>query len=220
MLCLILALGLVGSTPASAVPVQDEPLHRVVYAGKALRVLDVVIPPHGRTLYHAHVNDMVGVTLAPGPTRDEKAGAAPVDEPPDKPGEVWLAVHPQRDVHRVTNLGDSEIHMVAVELLSSERVTDTAPRGAIPGGVVQLENSKTRIVRYSLRPGQTIKLHSHGSYVLVALGPGRIGGVCGGSESHLVSRAGYLCVAAQEGQHQISNVGANPIELLEFEVGQ
>jgi quercetin dioxygenase-like cupin family protein len=218
MLHLILALGLVGSTPTSAVPVQDEPLHRVVHVSEHLRVFDIVIPPHASTLYHIHLNDLVGVTITPGPSRDEKAGASPVDEPPDKQGEVWLAAHPQRDVHRVTNLGDSPIHMVAIELLSSAGATNAPALRGEAAGVVQLDNSKARVVRYSLQPGQVSKAHTHGRYVLVPLGPGRIGSVCGGSESRSVSEAGFLCVGAER-QHQISNVGDIPIELLEFEIG-
>ena len=217
MLYLIFALQLVGSTPAAAVPVEDEPLHRVVHASKELRVFDIVIPPHASTLYHVHVHDLVGVTITPGPSRDEKAGASVVDDPPDKPGEVWLAAHPQRDVHRVTNLGESQIHMVAVELLSPGSATNTpVPRGTA-AGAVQLDNSEARVVRYSLEPGQTSKSHSHGSYVLVPLGPGRIGNVCGGSEPRLVPEAGFLCVGTER-QHEISNVGDTPIELLEFEI--
>ena len=219
MLYLILTVGLIGSTPAAAVPVQDEPLHRVVHAEKALRVFDIIIPPHVSTLYHVHVNDLVGVTITPGPDRDEEAGGSPVDEPPDKPGEVWFAAHPQRYVHRVTNLGESPIHMIAIELLSSGSATNPpAPRDTV-AGVVELDNTKVRVVRYSLQPGQASKSHSHKSYVLVPLGPGRIGNVCGKSEPRVVSEAGFLCVGAER-QHQISNVGANPIELLEFELGQ
>jgi hypothetical protein len=35
----------------------------------------------------------------------------------------------------------------------------------------------------------------------------------------LVSEADYLCVGPDNELHEISNVGGNPIELLEFEFG-
>jgi len=214
MLFYILALAALGTTASSAIPVEAEPLHKVVYSSSSLRVYDIRIPPHAATLYHIHLNDLFGVTLTSGPTRIEKAGEAPTDDPPDKVGEVWFAAHPQRDVHRVTNLGDTPIRMIAVEPLVSPG--SYSPRQTA-AGVVDLDNPKVRVVHYSLKPGQTTPAHSHGFYVLVLLGSGRIANVCNSPDSQSVTQAGYVCVGSEQ-SHQVSNPGTDPIDFLEFEI--
>jgi hypothetical protein len=216
MLDAIIAAAAMGAEPSTAVPVQDEPLHHVVYSDSHLRVFDVDLPPHAITLYHIHANDMVGVTLAPGPTRDERSGKTPEDAPPDKPQEVWFDPHPELDVHRVTNLGDSHIRMIAIELLTSSASAKMRAQRGGAGGTVQLENDRVRAVRLSLRPGQAAAVHAHGSYVLIPLGPGRLADVCGTTEAKSV-QAGFLCVGSERNT-KISNVGDEPIDLIEIEL--
>jgi len=197
------------------VPVADEPLHRVVYSSTQLRVYDIVIPPHTSTLYHVHEHDLVGVTLTPEPMREEKEGSAPRDYPAGKPDAVWFASHPQRDVHRVTNLGDVAIHMVAVEPLID--FPAKAERAAA-AGAVEFDNREVRVVYYSLKPGQETAFHARGSYVLVLLGAGRIANACGVSEARSIAQAGYVCVSSERSGH-LSNVGDTPVGFLVFEIG-
>jgi hypothetical protein len=218
MLVAIIAATVMGAKPSTAVPVQDEPVHHVVYSDAHLRVFDVDLPPHAITLFHVHVNDMVGVTLLPGPIREERPGKAPEDAPADKPQEVWFEAHPQRYVHRVTNLGDSHIRMIGIELLTSNASRKMSATGEKAPGQVQLENDEVRAVRLSLRSNQTLAVHTHGSYVLVPLGPGRLANVCGTPRVKLVDSAGFLCVGS-EGNHKISNAGDAPIDLIEFDFG-
>src|ERR1051325_10955987 len=136
---LLLAVALKGSAQ-SPVPVENEPMHRVVYSDERLRVDDIVIPPHAGTLYHIHLHDLVGVTIASGPSRDEKLGSRPIDEPADKLLEVWYAPHPHRDVHRVINRGATPIHMVVLELLSTRRqVNKRVAVADSAGGTVELD---------------------------------------------------------------------------------
>ena len=218
MLAAIVAAVVMGTEPSTAVPVQDEPLHHVVYSDSRLRIFDVDLPPHAVTLYHIHAHDMVGVTLVPGPVREESPGEPPEDAPPDKAQAVWFAPHPQTDVHRVTNLGDSRIRMIGIELLTSSASRKSGVKGDQGAGEVQFENDGVRAVRFSLRPGQTSPVHTNGSYVLVPLGPGRLADVCGSTQARSVEMAGFLCVGS-EGDHEISNAGNAPIDLIEFEFG-
>jgi quercetin dioxygenase-like cupin family protein len=211
----LIALAAIGADPSSPVPIQEEPLHRVVFASKALRIFDVVLPPHATTLYHVHANDMAGVTLVPGPTRDEELGKPPRDDPADAPDDVWFEPHIQPAVHRVTNLGDSPIRMIGIELLTPRKRTGARATTDKAAGVI-LENDRVRVTRFSLRPGEKSEIRSHGSYVLVSLGQGRLRNVCGKAEQ-VVETAGFLCVAGDRRRH-IANIGDAPIEFLEFEL--
>jgi hypothetical protein len=214
-LTILLTILALGGTAASPVPVEREPMHHVVYADKKLRVYDIVIPPHRSTRFHIHYHDLAGVTISPGASRDEQMGSKPVDEPPDKPGEVWFAPHPRRFVHRVSNLGGTAIHMVVVELLAppSQRNSTVATDGS-PGGEVELKNGKVRVVRYVVAPGKSV---AAGPGVLVALGRGRINGACGMQGSSSITRAGFVCVGTDL-NHSISNVGKRSITLLLFQL--
>jgi quercetin dioxygenase-like cupin family protein len=217
---LLALLASAGSTPASAVPVQSEPMHRPVYADTRLRVLDVMIPPHATTLFHTHVNDIAGVTLAAGPSRNEDAGASPTDDPPDADGSVWFEPHPTPYTHRATNLGDKPIHVIGVELLGRGEPSAVPFEKKVADGRIELENARIRVVRLTLAPGRSLPFHAHsGPTVLVALGPGRVSGVCAKSVSRSVAEAGYLCVC-DELRHQISNTGDQTMTLLEFEVAR
>ena len=141
-------------------------------------------------------------------------GSKPVDEPPDKPGEVWFVPHPRRFVHRVSNLGGTAIHMVVVELSAptSQRISTVATDGS-PAGEVELNNRKVRVVRYVVAPGKSIVA---GPGVLVALGQGRINGACGMQGSSSITSAGFVCVGTDL-SHPISNVGHHSITLLLFQ---
>jgi len=213
-LTILLTILALGGTAASPVPVEKEPIHRVVYADKRLRVYDIVIPPHHSTLFHIHYHDLAGVTISPGASRDEQMGSKPVDELPDEPGEVWFASHPRRFVHRVSNLGGTAIRMVVVELLAppSQKNSTGATDGS-PGGEVELKNGKVRVVRYVVAPGKSV---AAGPGVLVALGRGRINGACGMQGSSSITGAGFVCVGTDL-NHPISNVGNHSITLLLFQ---
>ena len=213
-LAILLTILALGGTAASPVPVEKEPMHHVVYADKKLRVYDIVIPPHRSTLFHIHYHDLVGVTISPGASRDEQMGSKPVDEPPDKPAEVWFAPLPRRFVHRVSNLGGTAIHMVVVELLAptSQRISTAATDGS-PAGDVELNNGQVRVVRYVVAPGKSIAARPG---VLVALGRGRIMGACGMQGSSSITSAGFVCVGTDLNQ-PISNVGDHSITLLLFQ---
>lgn len=214
ILTILLTILALDGTAAAPVPVEREPMHRVLYADKKLRVYDIVIPPHRSTHFHIHYHDLVGVTISPGTSRDEQMGSKPVDEPPDKPGEVWFAPHPRRFVHRVSNTGGTAIHMVVVELLAptTQRISTAATDGST-GGEVELKNGKVRVVRYVVAPGNSI---AAGPGVLVALGRGRINGGCGMQGSSSITSAGFVCINSDL-NHQISNVGNHPITLLLFQ---
>ena len=46
-----------------AVPVYQEPMHRLVYHNPMVRVLDVRIPAGDTTAYHVHAAPMVGIVV-------------------------------------------------------------------------------------------------------------------------------------------------------------
>src|SRR4051812_30145377 len=73
MKLLIAALGLIAlqavqdrTIDPSAVPVDQEPHHKIVFRNDAVRVVDATFPPGYVTLMHTHMIDNVAITLATG----------------------------------------------------------------------------------------------------------------------------------------------------------
>jgi len=198
-------------------PVHGFVLYRPVYTSQRMRVLDVVIPPHATTLYHTHINDVVGVTITPGPGSNEDEGSPPSNEPPDEPGNVWFEPHPTPYTHRGTNLGETPIHLVAVELLDKKHPPTRSFRDPAVGKTA-FQNDRARVVRFSLAHGERVQTHVHdGAFVLVTLGPGRLTGACDHSGSRSIGGAGFVCVGAP-GEHSIVNVGDTDMTLFEVEL--
>jgi hypothetical protein len=108
--------------------------------------------------------------------------------------------------------------MIVVELNLSKVPTRLSAASEQDTGEVALENDKVRAVKYSLQPGESSAVRMEGAYVVVALGPGRMSGVCGMRVAKSVPRAGFVCAGSEN--HQISNVGNAPMAVLEFQLGK
>ncbi|MEO8629545.1 MAG: hypothetical protein ABI612_15805, partial [Betaproteobacteria bacterium] len=82
-----LVIGLsIASSPAQcaddAIPIEQEPQHRMKFSNAHVRLFDVVLPPGYISLWHSHVTDGVFVNIEPSETREEVPGAKPSDRPP------------------------------------------------------------------------------------------------------------------------------------------
>ncbi len=59
-----LVLGSATASAQSAVPIEQEPAHRLVLQNEHVRVFDVWLPPGADSLWHVHRYDGVSVRLA------------------------------------------------------------------------------------------------------------------------------------------------------------
>jgi quercetin dioxygenase-like cupin family protein len=114
----VLLLLFVLSPAASAqapeiVPVDKEPMHKLVFENEYVRVFSVEVPPHSETKIHQHDRDYIFVTLGDSDVASER-----VNEP---------AVHLQlKDgesrwtkggfAHKAKNLSDKPFHNITIEL--------------------------------------------------------------------------------------------------------
>src|SRR4026208_826876 len=60
-----------------AVPVYQEPMHRLVYRNPMVRILDVRIPAGDTTAYHVHAAPMVGIVVQDARLRGQGPRAPP-----------------------------------------------------------------------------------------------------------------------------------------------
>jgi quercetin dioxygenase-like cupin family protein len=205
-------------TSLTAVPVAKEPRHRPVFRNSQVQVLDVVIPPGASTLFHTHVHDLAGITISSAPSRNEVQGEKPADKPEEPEGEAWFMPFPKPWTHRLTNLGTTDIHYVAFQLLQAPpRNSPGANAQAIPTGKVILEKPRIRIVRIDLAPGAESPEHSHRSgYGIVALTSGRVSQ--NGGPAELLSQGGFVAWREPSDRHDVRNSGDAPLPLFEIEL--
>jgi quercetin dioxygenase-like cupin family protein len=153
-----------GVEPA-AVPVDQEPRHRLVFSNDFVRVLDAVLPPLYVSQSHTHALDNVAVTILPG-----------VDGPQGQARVGFAGFARGGYTHVITNPNTSPMRFIDVELRAADRnaAGDDVPQD---NHVTVLNNGRVRITRVKLDAGQSIPNHQHAAgYVSVVVrggeGPG------------------------------------------------
>jgi quercetin dioxygenase-like cupin family protein len=148
----------------TAVAIEQEPRHRLVFANDFVRVLDVFLPPLYVSQNHTHVYDNVAVTILSG-----AAG-------PQGQARIGFAGYSRGGyTHVITNPNNAPMRFIAVELRAADHGTgDEEPQ---TDHVTVLNNAKVRISRVKLTPGEVVPAHHHASgYVSVIVrggeGPG------------------------------------------------
>src|SRR5882724_3416854 len=104
------------NSPQSPVEISGEAHHHPKFENEFVRIWDVTVPAGDATLWHAHRNDNVVVTLGGANLRLETAGAAPA-EVEWKFGDVKFGKATY--VHRAMNVGTTPFHNLTIELLKS-----------------------------------------------------------------------------------------------------
>lgn len=135
-----------GLTAASCVAVYDEPDHRAEISNDFVYAYRVRIAPGASTLWHRHSEDTVYFALAAARAQEEMPAREPVvTEIP-----CGIAVsRPHRDaplVHRVTNQGADEFHMVGAEALARPPGADNGDAPP-PPWTLALETPRFRVWR-------------------------------------------------------------------------
>ena len=131
-----------------AVPVDQEPHHKVVLKNDFVRVIDATFPAGYVTLNHRHDIDNVAVTISTG--RDDAESANRVGRAGFSKGGYS---------HSVTNSGPGVMRFIDVEILKSDR--PASPAMQLPNHTLELENDRVRIYRIKLAAGESLASHTH-----------------------------------------------------------
>ena len=204
------------NSPQNPVEIKGEPRHHPKFENEFVRVWDVTVPVGDATLWHAHRNDNVVVTLAPAKLHIETLGRDPVDAE-WKFGEVRFSKATY--VHRAMNVGTSPFHNFTIELLKPAAApTNTSPGNEALGELV-LENDRVRVYRVSLAPGQTMAMHTHPFPGLqVTLTAANIEVTANGKAVQHPVKAADISWRAVGVTHSVKNVGPTRFESLDIEL--
>lgn len=149
----------------AAVPIEQEPRHRLVFANEFVRVLDVMLPPLYVSQNHTHTYDNVAVTILPG-----------IDGPQGQ-ARIGFAGYARGGYsHVITNPNTAPMRFIAVELRGPDHSVEAEDLPQDAHHTV-LANGKVRISRITLSAGEKLEAHQHAAgYVSVLVrggdGPG------------------------------------------------
>ncbi len=142
----------------TAVPVEREPQHRLVFANAFVRVIDAYFPPLYVTQYHSHAADNVAVTILPG--RDDAQGAARIG---------FAGFSRGGYSHVATNPNTLPMRFIDVELLGADH-GEGGDDEVLTDHEVVLNNGRVRVMRVRLDAGRGIPVHRHsGGYVSIVV---------------------------------------------------
>ncbi|MGE0451220.1 MAG: hypothetical protein AB7Q29_16730 [Vicinamibacterales bacterium] len=143
-----------------AVPLDQEPHHRVVFANEYVRIIDAVFPPLAVSQYHSHQYDNIAVTIRPG--REDAQGQSRIG---------FAAFSRGGYSHVVTNPNTVPMRFIDVELLAPPPYTDRGE--GLDDHELTLSTPRANVYRVRLAPGQRMAEHRHGAaYVsIVVRGP-------------------------------------------------
>jgi quercetin dioxygenase-like cupin family protein len=142
------------------VPVNQEPQHRPVFANDVVAVLDVRFPPGYTTLFHTHANDNVSVRIETGPLRIDTLAATGAPQTAAVGRVVFNSATPPY-THRITNLGDTAVRIVDIEVLAKAPTRVADRRDDLAGHEIVADNARVRLSRIVVPAGQSLAAHGH-----------------------------------------------------------
>jgi quercetin dioxygenase-like cupin family protein len=218
MLCGTLAAWGAETATPSAVPIEQEPAHRLVLQNEYVRVFEVWLPPGDTTLWHVHLHDGVSVRLTDATIEDQPmVGQAKSFRL--RRGEVTYGATSTALTHQVRNVGETPFRNVYIELLTPHDVS--ADRStAQPDSRVVFENDRVRALRRVLAPGESTTMHTHASRgVGVPVSAGRLEiSTPEGAARTVELKVGAVQWIEPGTTHRLKNIGDAPIEIVDVEL--
>lgn len=201
------------------VPVHQEPRHHNVFENKAVRILNVVLPPGDTSLFHIHQTPSFFIYFTSGSVGSQLLGESAVTG-----SNVAGRIHfenlaaPNTRTHRVWNLDQDTFHVMDLELLYTHTGFAVAPL-VLTGLKLEIDTAWIRAYRLTLEGGKSFVLSNRDQeYILVALDASEIKvGEKGNARQQKLQPGSFLEIDKMESFSLInsSNTALNCI-LLEF----
>jgi len=211
----------VAQTPDGVVPITSEPNHKIRFDNGRVRMYEVILPTGKATLFHEHRADSFSITVSNSEITIEPRGGTPVVRKREAGFVGFNSTAKGPYSHRVIASGETTFHVVAMELMSpTPEGPVTVNQRATSPFKVALENSRGRVYRITLNPGESTGTFTRtaGSGIL-AISAGRISEGVEGSSTRLWDfEPGHFRWFDASEQLSIKNESATPIDLVEIEL--
>ena len=182
-----------------------------------VRVCDNTLAGGAKEPVHTHSNDVVFLRLQDQPGGEDMLGGPPPQRVMSEAGDVSAIEVLKPYTHRGVNDGKGPLRLMVIEL-AKPRVGK--PGAQKPTGGAVLENSRVRVFRYVLKPGEAAPMHTHTRpYLIVSMTPMTLSMTDpqGKNFTHDVV-AGDAHFQSTPVTHDVKNAGKTPAEVVEVEV--
>lgn len=133
-----------------AIPIEQEPQHKVVFKNDFVRIIDATLPPGYVTKDHIHAADSVSVNVANG--REGEAGQRGLGRAGFSKGGYS---------HVVSNTNPAIVRYIVIEPIKTDRAGGEV--AALPHHTLETDNDRVRVYRVKLAAGESMESHIHTS---------------------------------------------------------
>jgi len=198
------------------VPVDQEPLHKIVLKNDYVEVMHVAILPGQSTMLHTHSHDSLVITLSEFTVRADVPGKESLPALTAHAGSVSTSDYAMQNfTHRVNNIGKTTFEVIDIELLKRPDGLKVEPI-AKPA----VESSSFRAYKWDLAAGSSAPAHTHTRpYLIIAVTPMLLvmKSPDGGS-MELPIKAGDFHWIDSKVTHTLTNNGKEPGIIFEVEL--
>ncbi len=225
--CLIVVAGLLMLAGSVSVNAQDPLKVNPKTVGlrvdnDRVRVLEARLAPGDKEQMHSHPPYVIYV-ISGGKALDHTADGK-TTEMALSAGDV---VYRDATRHWAENVGTTEIHLILIELKTSQSSVLTAQTAAAPDAVklspqfytIRIDNDRVRVVEYRLKPGQREPMHTHLAGVAYVIGPAKLRTTfADGASVDGTLGAGDVHWREQNVVHSVENIGNTEAHALIVEL--
>lgn len=182
-----------------------------------VKVCDSTLAAGAAEPVHTHSSDVVFLALEPQPSKEDLLDGAMPQRVQIEEGDVRAVEVRKPYTHRGVNAGSGPSRTLIMELLKPRAGKAGAQK---PTGGAVLENSRVRVFRYALKPGEAAPMHRHTRpYLIVSMTPMTLSMTDpqGKNFTHDVV-AGDAHFQSTPVTHDVKNAGKAAAEVVEIEV--
>jgi len=213
-------IGACDNTP-DAVPVFQEPLHRLVHERPEARLLDVRIMPDDTSLFHIHAHDIF-FAVVDGSKVWAESSTGGVGHVTWNAGYLGDNIRYSfgSKVHRVGNDGDRTFRLFAIENLGDPTCLDSLEMGRVGLlGDPAVEDVRFRAYQLVLEPGDSVTSHVHVYPLLILQSTvGQVVVTSGGLDAPLILSKGEWYWEESGVIHRYINESDSSVTIVEIEV--
>ncbi|HEU5452749.1 MAG TPA: hypothetical protein VFU76_12220 [Terriglobales bacterium] len=213
-----LVLSLFAAATAWAAPPPCSPqVYPIKIQTAWVRVCESTLAAGAAEPTHTHSSDVVFLALQQQPSKENMLGGPPPQRVSSEDGDVRAIEVLRPYTHTTVNTGSAPARTLVMELVKSRGGKAGTQK---PTGGAVLENSRVRVFRYTLQPGEAAPMHQHTRpYLIVSMTPMTLSMTDpqGRNFTHDVV-AGDAHFQSTPVTHEVKNAGKAAAEVVEVEV--
>jgi hypothetical protein len=199
--------------------VHEEPRHHLIFQNKAIRILNVLLPPGDTSQYHIHTTPSLFLRLSSTTTGSQLQGGK-ASAGKSIAGTILFEnlAAPNIRTHRVWNADKDTFHVMDVELLLKDPVFDKMPL-TIPNLELEIDTNWVRAYRLTMLRGADFMIKNKKQFlILVSLNTATMQTTKNGKTRSQMLRPGSFFVISRRQSFSIKNTSDDSVPFVLIEL--